>query len=160
MQPPRADRRPITTEHHGRSRVDDYEWLREKDSPEVRAYLDAENAYTEDRTAHLADLRLSLAADLLLRTDATVDAIARKVGYANSFALSTAFKRVRGVSPQEHRSGGQEPGPAATPPVPTPPVPTPPDPAPPVPPVPAAPAPVSGRARPPRPRTPSRSPSA
>ncbi|WP_330172746.1 AraC family transcriptional regulator [Streptomyces sp. NBC_01498] len=100
--------------------------------------------------AHLADLRLSLAADLLLRTDATVDAIARKVGYANSFALSTAFKRVRGVSPQEHRSGGQEPGPAATPP----------DPAPPVPPVPAAPAPVSGRARPPRPRTPSRSPSA
>ena len=37
MQPPRADRRPITTEHHGRSRVDDYEWLRDKDSPEVRA---------------------------------------------------------------------------------------------------------------------------
>ena len=57
MQPPRADRRPITTEHHGRTRVDDYEWLREKDSPEVRAYLDAENAYTEERTAHLADLR-------------------------------------------------------------------------------------------------------
>ena len=68
MQPPRADRRPITTEHHGRSRVDDYEWLREKDSPEVRAYLDAENAYTEDRTAHLADLRGRIFEEIKART--------------------------------------------------------------------------------------------
>ncbi|MER6912022.1 AraC family transcriptional regulator [Streptomyces sp. NPDC000594] len=47
--------------------------------------------------------RLDLAADLLRETDATVDAVARRVGYSGSFALSAAFKRVRGVSPQEYR---------------------------------------------------------
>ncbi|HEV7932414.1 MAG TPA: AraC family transcriptional regulator [Actinomadura sp.] len=31
--------------------------------------------------------------------------VARRVGYGSPFALSTAFKRVRGVSPQEHRAG-------------------------------------------------------
>ncbi|MYZ40407.1 MULTISPECIES: AraC family transcriptional regulator, partial [unclassified Streptomyces] len=49
--------------------------------------------------------RLALAADLLRGTDATVESVARKVGYSGSFALSAAFKRVRGVSPQEYRAG-------------------------------------------------------
>jgi len=29
---------------------------------------------------------------------------AHQVGYGSSFALSTAFKRIRGVSPQQHRA--------------------------------------------------------
>jgi AraC-like DNA-binding protein len=33
----------------------------------------------------------------------TLDAIARSVGYSSPFALSTAFMRVHGISPQEHR---------------------------------------------------------
>ncbi|MGW2314498.1 helix-turn-helix domain-containing protein, partial [Actinomadura luteofluorescens] len=45
------------------------------------------------------------AADLLRETDATLEAVARRVGYGNAFALSTAFKRERGVSPQEYRAG-------------------------------------------------------
>ena len=45
-RPPVADRRPVTTEHHGRTRTDDYDWLRAKDDPEVTAYLEAENAWT------------------------------------------------------------------------------------------------------------------
>ncbi|WP_327327016.1 AraC family transcriptional regulator [Streptomyces sp. NBC_01210] len=59
----------------------------------------------EPPMAYLTDWRLALAADLLRETDATVDAVARKVGYSGSFALSAAFKRVRGVSPLEHRTG-------------------------------------------------------
>ncbi|MFC7642026.1 helix-turn-helix transcriptional regulator [Streptosporangium lutulentum] len=53
----------------------------------------------------LTGWRLALAADLLRERDATVGAVARQVGYGSSFALSTAFKRVRGISPQEHRVG-------------------------------------------------------
>ncbi|WP_155358336.1 AraC family transcriptional regulator [Acrocarpospora macrocephala] len=53
--------------------------------------------------AYLAEWRLTLAADLLREGEATVGAVAAKVGYGSAFALSTAFKRVRGVSPQEHR---------------------------------------------------------
>ncbi|MFD9561125.1 cupin domain-containing protein [Streptomyces sp. NPDC059994] len=58
----------------------------------------------EPPMAYLTGWRLALAADLLRESDATVEAIARQVGYGGAFALSAAFKRVRGVSPQEHRT--------------------------------------------------------
>ena len=52
----------------------------------------------------LTGWRMALAADLLCEPDATVGTVAQKVGYSSPIALSTAFKRVRGVSPQEHRA--------------------------------------------------------
>ena len=71
--PPVAPRHPKKIEQHGETRIDEYAWLREKDSPEVIAYLQAENAYTDevmrptealqrtlydgDRRAHPADRR-------------------------------------------------------------------------------------------------------
>ncbi|GAA3732454.1 AraC family transcriptional regulator [Plantactinospora mayteni] len=61
--------------------------------------------------AYLADWRTCLAADLLRQTDATVDAIARQVGYANGYALSVAFKRTQGVRPSEHRAASRTPVP-------------------------------------------------
>ncbi|MFD4997845.1 AraC family transcriptional regulator [Streptomyces buecherae] len=57
----------------------------------------------EPPMAYLAGWRVALAADLLRETDQTVDAIARRVGYANAFALSVAFKRLRGTRPSDHR---------------------------------------------------------
>ena len=69
--PPVADRRPVTTEHHGRTRTDDYDWLRAKDDPDVTAYLEAENAWTTARTAHLADLRTQLFEEIRARTKET-----------------------------------------------------------------------------------------
>lgn len=62
----------------------------------------------------LTGWRLALAADLLGEPDATVGAVARQVGYSTPFALSTAFKRVRGISPQEHRVLGSVPAPAGS----------------------------------------------
>ncbi|MEU3020723.1 AraC family transcriptional regulator [Nocardiopsis sp. NPDC007018] len=58
---------------------------------------------------YLADWRVGRAADLLRGTDTTVEAIARRVGYSNAFALSAAFKRLRGTTPTEHRRGGGTP---------------------------------------------------
>jgi AraC-like DNA-binding protein len=52
----------------------------------------------------LMEWRLALAADLLREPDATIGSVAEQVGYGSPFALSTAFKRERGISPQEHRS--------------------------------------------------------
>lgn len=71
MQPPIAERRPTTSTHHDRTRTDDYEWLRAKDSPEVLAHLEAENAYTTERTAHLAELRQSIFEEIKARTRET-----------------------------------------------------------------------------------------
>ena len=51
----------------------------------------------------LTGWRVALAADLLREPDATVGSVAKRVGYSSPFALSTAFKRIRGVSPKEHR---------------------------------------------------------
>ncbi|MEP7025907.1 MAG: AraC family transcriptional regulator [Actinomycetota bacterium] len=53
--------------------------------------------------AYLTSWRLTLAADLLTESDATLEQVARQVGYSNAFALSTAFKRIRGISPSQHR---------------------------------------------------------
>lgn len=57
----------------------------------------------EPPMTYLTGWRLALAADLLHEPGATVEAVARRVGYSNGFALSTAFKRVRGISPAQHR---------------------------------------------------------
>ena len=58
--PPRAAPRPHRHEKHGDIRVDDYHWLRERDAPEVRAYLEAENAYVREMTAGTAELEKRL----------------------------------------------------------------------------------------------------
>jgi AraC-like DNA-binding protein len=58
----------------------------------------------EPPMSFLTSWRLSLAADLLREPGATVGSVAPQVGYSSAFALSTAFKRVRGISPAEHRA--------------------------------------------------------
>jgi AraC-like DNA-binding protein len=62
----------------------------------------------EPPMAFLTAWRLALAADLLREPGATIGAVARQVGYSSPFALSAAFKRVRGVSPKEHRAAVTE----------------------------------------------------
>ncbi|MEU8638649.1 AraC family transcriptional regulator [Amycolatopsis sp. NPDC048633] len=59
----------------------------------------------ETPMAYLTGWRLALAADLLRQQpDATIGSVAHQVGYGSAFALSTAFKREFGVSPQRYRT--------------------------------------------------------
>ncbi|RDH75785.1 AraC family transcriptional regulator [Mycolicibacterium moriokaense] len=58
----------------------------------------------EPPIAFLTGWRLALAADMLRTTDATIAAVAKQVGYSTPFALSSAFKRAYGVSPNRHRA--------------------------------------------------------
>ena len=55
MNPPLAAKHPVTVEHHGVALTDDYAWLRASNwqevmrdpsllAPDIRAYLEAENA--------------------------------------------------------------------------------------------------------------------
>jgi len=57
----------------------------------------------EKPMAMVARLRVERARHLLRETDEPVKSIAQRVGYANQFAFSTAFKRVTGLSPQSCR---------------------------------------------------------
>ncbi|AKT41085.1 peptidase S9 [Chondromyces crocatus] len=52
---------------NGKKLVDDYAWLQKKDAPEVLSHLKAENAYTEQMTAHLRPLEEKLHAEMLGR---------------------------------------------------------------------------------------------
>jgi oligopeptidase B len=64
-QPPIAERQPHTTTLHGTELHDDYAWLREKDSPRVRAYLEAENAYTAEAMRGTEALQKALYDEIL-----------------------------------------------------------------------------------------------
>ena len=89
MQPPVAKRVPLQRTHHGDTFVDEYEWLREKDDSEVVAYLEAENAYTRERTAHLQPLQDAIFAEIKSRTKETDLSVPVRMGefwyYSRSF---------------------------------------------------------------------------
>ena len=59
-EPPVARVIPHSLVEHGATRVDNYFWLRERDNPEVIAYLEAENEYTQSMTAHTEELQEQL----------------------------------------------------------------------------------------------------
>ncbi|MGZ8690484.1 MAG: S9 family peptidase [Aeromicrobium sp.] len=69
--PPVAKKEPLVRSHHGDAVVDEYEWLRDKESPDTIAYLEAENAYGEEQTAHLAELRQTIFDEIKDRTEET-----------------------------------------------------------------------------------------
>ena len=69
--PPVAKRIPKRDVVHGDERIDDYFWLREKENPDVIAYLDAENAYTEAMTKSSEELRERLYREIVDRTKQT-----------------------------------------------------------------------------------------
>jgi len=62
---PIARREPTETRLHGAVLTDDYAWLRDKQNPEVTAYLEAENAYAEAFMAPLSGLREDLYREML-----------------------------------------------------------------------------------------------
>jgi oligopeptidase B len=80
VEPPRAKTVPTVRTFHGDTVVDEYEWLRDKDSPDTIAYLEAENEYTERATSHLADLRETLFEEIRSRTKETDLSVASRIG--------------------------------------------------------------------------------
>ena len=74
-KPPVAPQRPVTATLHGIARSDDYAWLKDAEwqrvmrepetlDPDIRAYLEAENAHTDDFLAPHAALRETLVAEM------------------------------------------------------------------------------------------------
>ena len=69
--PPVAKKVPHLTEVNGHKMVDNYFWLRDKPNPEVRAYLEAENAYTEAVMKPTEPLQKKLYDEMLSRVKET-----------------------------------------------------------------------------------------
>ncbi|OZC62892.1 oligopeptidase B [Rhodococcus sp. 15-725-2-2b] len=80
ITPPVAKKVPHERTHHGDTFIDNYEWLRAKDDPEVIAYLEAENAYTEQQTAGLESLRGKIFDEIKSRTQETDLSVPTRMG--------------------------------------------------------------------------------
>ncbi len=82
IKPPIARIVPRALTLHDDVRQDDYYWLRDKNSPEVIEYLQAENAYTEARMAPAESLREQIYNEILGRIQQTdLDVPARRGDY-------------------------------------------------------------------------------
>lgn len=80
ITPPVAKKVPLERTHHGDTFIDNYEWLRAKEDPEVIAYLEAENAYTEQQTAGLESLRGTIFDEIKSRTQETDLSVPTRMG--------------------------------------------------------------------------------
>ncbi|MGL4745396.1 MAG: S9 family peptidase [Dermatophilaceae bacterium] len=69
--PPVAPRRPFVRQHHGDRVEDPYAWMADLDDPVFRSHLEAENAWAEERTSHLAVVRTALYDEIRRRVKET-----------------------------------------------------------------------------------------
>src|SRR3954453_7074366 len=73
--PPAPKQVPVERTRHGDTVVDPYAWLRDRDDPDTIAYLEAENAWTEQALAHTKPLQEKLFQEIksrILETDLSV----------------------------------------------------------------------------------------
>jgi oligopeptidase B len=78
--PPVAHRDPTPTTLHGVTLRDDYRWMRDKDSPEVLGYLNAENAWTAAAMEPTAELQTTLYAEMLSHIKETDESVPYRLG--------------------------------------------------------------------------------
>ncbi|WP_328464301.1 S9 family peptidase [Actinoplanes sp. NBC_00393] len=69
--PPTARQAPTERTFHGDTVTDEFAWLMDKDDPATIAHLKAENAWTEQATAHLEGLRETIFQEIKNRTQET-----------------------------------------------------------------------------------------
>jgi oligopeptidase B len=80
--PQPATKVPHPRTHHGDTFIDPYEWMRDKESPELIEYLERENVYTEAVTRGQEPLREAIFAEIKERTQETdLSVPARKKGW-------------------------------------------------------------------------------
>jgi len=116
--PPVAQRRPKFSVFHGVELVDEYAWLRAANwqevmrdptalDPQIRAYLEAENAYTEAALAGTKDLQAALYAEMKARIkedDSSVPAPDGPFAYYVSYVTGGQYPRLC----RQPRAGGAE----------------------------------------------------
>ncbi len=117
LTPPVAEIRPARDLHHGIERVDNYAWLRAQNWQEVmrdpaslgadiRAYLEAENAYTKAAMAGTEALQETLFKEMkgrIKEDDSTVPAPDGAYAYFTSYVVGGQHPRIE----RQKREGGE-----------------------------------------------------
>jgi oligopeptidase B len=117
-QPPRAEKKPVSSTWHGVQLVDDYAWLRAKNwqevmrhpdrlEAEIRAHLEAENAYTAVVMAPTTALQEQLFLEMKARIKEDDSSVPQPDGgwaYYSSFVTGGQYPRIC----RRPRDGGDE----------------------------------------------------
>src|SRR5689334_22975505 len=74
-EPPRARQVPWADHRHDDIRPDEFRWLADRQNPAARAYLEAENAYTEAAMQHTERLQERLFHELAGRIEETDESV-------------------------------------------------------------------------------------
>jgi len=77
---PVAPIKPHKINTNGHTRTDNYYWLRDKNNPDVIAYLEAENAYTQAKMAHTEALQEKLYQEMVNRIQETDSSVPVRIG--------------------------------------------------------------------------------
>ncbi|MBC2844924.1 S9 family peptidase [Winogradskyella flava] len=67
LKPPIAKKMPHELEMHGDVRIDNYFWMKDREHPEVKDYLNAENAYCDSQMAHTKSFQDNLFEEMKAR---------------------------------------------------------------------------------------------
>jgi oligopeptidase B len=89
---PKAEKIPYVHSLHGDERVDPYFWMRDRQNPDVLAYLEAENAYTEATMQHTLPLQTQLYEEMLGRIQETDLSVPYKDGDYYYYSRTEAGK--------------------------------------------------------------------
>ncbi len=96
MTPPKPKKLAHELTLHGDTRTDPYYWMREREDPEVIAHLGAENAYFEEKMAHLKDFREMLFQEIkgrIKEDDSSVPYTKRGFVYRTAYELGDQYPR-------------------------------------------------------------------
>jgi oligopeptidase B len=109
--PPIAAKKPHTTEIHGYTLKDDYFWLREKANPDVIAYLNAENAYTEAVMKATKPLQEALYTEMLGRIKQTDLSVPSRIGDYFYYSRTEEGKQYSYMCRRKSSAAGKMEGP-------------------------------------------------
>jgi len=103
MEPPIADKIPVTLKAHHDNRVDNYFWMNEKENPKVIEHLKSENKYFKKQTTHLKDFQKKLFKEMKGRIKEDDESVPYK---KNGYNYITKFKKGKQY-PQYYRKKTQ-----------------------------------------------------
>ena len=105
LKAPIAKKIPTELVKHGDVRIDDYYWLNDRENPEVIAYLEQENAYYHEQTAHTKEFQTSLFEEMKSRIKEDDSSVPYK---QNGYWYITRYEKDRDYPIYSRRKGTED----------------------------------------------------
>ena len=105
VQPPKAAIIPHTMEIHGHVRTDNYYWLNDRENPKVIEYLNEENEYYQQSTAHTVAFQNSLFEEMKARIKEDDESVPY---FYNGYYYITRFEKGKDYPIHSRKKGSME----------------------------------------------------